>query len=110
MNTVNGMDEMTNMEIRIRQLRCIRSLDLIVIIVVKYEGFQIQSNVFAGVAGKNELNKLTQDLWHFRLGHLNVFDMRRMVKYNMVKGIENVEIKTDDKFCESCVVSKHARS
>lgn len=61
--------------------------------------FQIQPNVFAGVASGNDLNKLTQDLWHYRLGHLNVFDMKRMVKHKMVKGIENVEVKTDDKFC-----------
>lgn len=72
--------------------------------------FQIQRNVFAGVANENELNKLSQNLWHFRLGHLNVFDMKRMIKHNMIKGIENVQVNTDDKFCESCVVSKHTRS
>lgn len=72
--------------------------------------FHIRRNVFAGVADDDSLNKLSQNLWHFRLGHLNVFDMKRMIKFKMIDGIENVNVNVDDKFCESCVVSKHTRS
>lgn len=34
-----------------------------------------------------------QNLWHFRLGHLNVADMKRLIDKQMVGGISNKQIK-----------------
>lgn len=36
--------------------------------------------------------------------------MKRMIKFKMTNGIDNVNVNTDEKYCESCIMSKHARS
>lgn len=67
-------------------------------------------NVFAGFSGENKLNKFSQSLWHFRMGHLNAVDMKKMINQRMVDGLEQVRINTDSGFCESCVLGKQART
>lgn len=71
--------------------------------------FHVEHDVFAGVAGEDNLNHVSQILWHFRLGHLNVFDMKKLVNQQMVDGIDKLNMNTDAKFCESCVMGKQAK-
>lgn len=69
----------------------------------------IERSVFAGIADMEKLTKASQNLWHFRLGHLNVNDMKKMVNKNMATGLEKLKVDIDDKFCESCVLGKQSR-
>lgn len=71
--------------------------------------FHVEHSVFAGIAGEDNLKSVSQDLWHFRLGHLNLFDMKRMINREMVDGIDKVSVNTDERFCEPCVMGKHTR-
>lgn len=70
--------------------------------------FLMEGNVFAGIAGK-QVDDVTNNLWHFRLGHLNAADMKILMSKKMVDGINGMKINDDDKFCETCVFSKHTK-
>lgn len=70
----------------------------------------VDRNVFAGISSGNNLEKFSQSLWHCRMGHLNVFDMKKMISNQMIKGLEQVNVDTDSMFCESCVFSKQKRA
>lgn len=70
--------------------------------------FNIERNIFAGIAS-DSVNQATQSVWHFRLGHINAFDLKKMINKNMVNGIENINVNTDKEVCESCVLGKDAR-
>lgn len=72
--------------------------------------FLVDSGDFAGLSCGQSKGKVSQNLLHFRLGHLNVTDMKRMISRNMVSGLENCEINTDKKFCETCILGKHSKS
>lgn len=72
--------------------------------------FQVERNIFAGISDKQSLNNVNQNLWHFRLGHLNAFDMKKMISHQMVNGMEQITVDTDTKFCEDCVYDKQAKS
>lgn len=71
--------------------------------------FAVERNVFAGFAGENDLKQANQSLWHFRLGHVNAFDMKKMITNKMVSGMDTIDVNTNDKFCETCVLGKHTR-
>lgn len=71
--------------------------------------FYVERSVFAGIAGEEQLNKASQNLWHFRLAHLNVSDMKKMVNQNMAIGLDKLKVNIDEKFCESCVIGKQTR-
>jgi len=47
-------------------------------------------------------------LWHLRFGHLHHGGLKRLAKKNMVHGLLNMDY--EGKFCEECVLSKHART
>lgn len=49
-------------------------------------------NNFAGVSGNNS-TKISQSLLHHRLGHLNVYDMKKMVNGKFVTGLDNINIQ-----------------
>lgn len=66
--------------------------------------FQVEKKVFAGIANDEKRN-----LWHARLCHLNIHDMKRMVTKEMAIGIEKFVMNTDEKFCEPCVFGKQCR-
>lgn len=72
--------------------------------------FQVERNIFAGISSETNLKHATQNLWHFRLGHLNPFDMKKLINYKMVNGMQDVTIDDDSKFCESCVYGKQTKS
>lgn len=63
-------------------------------------------NEFAGLS--SEQNS-TQNTWHFRLGHLNVNDMKKLVDRNMALGLDKLNVNVIKKFCEPCVLGKQAR-
>ena len=46
-------------------------------------------------------------LWHLRFCHLHHVYLKELVKKNMVHGLPNMDFEV--KFCEECVLSKHAR-
>ena len=49
-------------------------------------------------------------LWHKRMGHLGVKNLRKLVKENMGTGIEFKDTVKDEKFfCESCIIGKQKR-
>lgn len=72
--------------------------------------FQLEHGSFAGFTGEDNLKSVSQDLWHFRLGHLNVFDMKKMINNEMVDGMDKMDVNTNERFCEPCVMGKHTRS
>jgi len=47
-------------------------------------------------------------LWHLRFGHLHHGGLKELVKKNMVHGLPNIDY--EGKFCEECVLNKHART
>ena len=47
-------------------------------------------------------------LWYFRFGHLHHGDLKELAKKNMVHGLPNMDFES--KFCEECVLNKHART
>lgn len=44
--------------------------------------FRVEQTLFAELTGEKLLNNVSKSLWHFRLGHLNTHDMKRMVTNN----------------------------
>lgn len=71
--------------------------------------FHVDNNVFAGYTGEGNLHKISQSLWHFRLGHLNTNDMKKLAS-KMADGFDRVNVESDLKLCESCVFGKQTRS
>lgn len=67
--------------------------------------FNLVQYEFAGLSG--ERNSM-QNSWHFRLGHLNVNDMKKLVDRKMAHGLDKLKVDTHNKFCESCVLGKQA--
>lgn len=49
-------------------------------------------------------------MWHFRLGHLNANDLKKLVNNQMANGLDKINTNGELKFCESCVVGKHTRT
>ena len=47
-------------------------------------------------------------LWHLCFGHLHHGRLKKLAKKNMVHGLPNMDF--EGKFCEECVLSKHART
>lgn len=68
--------------------------------------FQVEKSIFAGVA---DVKHFSQNLWHSRLCHLNVFDMKKLIGQNMVTGMDKINVDTAEKFCESCVMGKQSK-
>lgn len=55
----------------------------------------------------NVVQKLDLKTWHERLGHLNVKEIQKMCRNNVITG---VDLSASDKFiCEGCAYGKHAR-
>lgn len=71
--------------------------------------FHVRQNIFAGIANESNLGKLSRNLWHFRLAHLNAADMKTMTTRKMVDGLDKIDVGTNDDFCESCVKGKQTR-
>lgn len=68
----------------------------------------VDNNVFAGFTGEKTLHKISHSLWHFRLAHLNATAMKKLVN-RMADGLDKVNVDSDHKLCESCVLGKHTR-
>lgn len=71
--------------------------------------FHIDRNIFAGVTNDVGLNEATHRLWHYRLGHLNAIDLKRMASLDIVDGMKKLVIDDDNQLCDSCVMSKQTR-
>lgn len=70
--------------------------------------FQLEDN-FAGITnGENDAT--TQRLFHYRMGHLNAFDMHKLISRQMVPGLKPTKIDTNARFCESCVYGKQTKT
>lgn len=67
------------------------------------------SNVFAGLTGQKNVQKVSKQLWHFRLAHLNAVDMRKLVN-KIANELERVNVDCYLDFCESCVLAKHTHA
>lgn len=70
--------------------------------------FHVNDDTFAGLSGENGVQKASQNLWHFRLGHLNTGDMKKLVNFS--DGMR-VNVSNESHIvCESCVFGKQTRS
>ncbi|XP_062118940.1 uncharacterized protein LOC133832644 [Humulus lupulus] len=49
------------------------------------------------------------DLWHYRLGHLNFRDLKRIVKLQAVRGIPEMKV-TRDRLCGPCQLGKQTKA
>ena len=49
-------------------------------------------------------------LWHCRLGHLGMNNMDKLIDENMVNGMDGVNNKKENQFCEACAKGKQHRS
>ncbi|XP_062094311.1 uncharacterized protein LOC133800368 [Humulus lupulus] len=49
------------------------------------------------------------DLWHYRLGHLNFRDLKRIVKLQAVRGIPEMKV-TRDRLCGPCQLRKQTKA
>lgn len=73
----------------------------------------VDQSIFAGFSDENNIHRVSQSLWHFRLSHLNVFDMKSLIDYQMIDGISKINVDTKSRFChhdETCVMGKQTRS
>lgn len=70
--------------------------------------FHMDADGFAGLSGENKSQKLCQSLWHFRLGHLNTADMKKLVGFS--DGMQINVSATANEVCEPCVFGKQTRS
>lgn len=66
-----------------------------------YEATLQVEKAFAGIVDRD-----SQKLWHARLAHLNVYDMKKMIANDMATGLEKFIVNIDEKFCEPCVGGK----
>lgn len=73
-----------------------------------YEVILYKANIQSVCLSYNETNA-EQNLWHFRMGHLNVNDMKRLIDHNMASGLDKIKIERESEFCESCVLGKQTR-
>lgn len=71
--------------------------------------FQLENDVFAGISGEAKINTVTQNLWHFRLGHLNLADMQKMIRKEMALGMDSITVNTDSEPCEPCIYGKQSK-
>lgn len=70
--------------------------------------FHVDDAGFAGLSGEDNAQKVCQNLWHFRLGHLNAADMKKLVDFS--DGMR-VNVSTEaNAVCEPCVFGKQTRS
>lgn len=67
--------------------------------------FEVAKDNFVGMVGNDGIRS-TQRSWHSRFGHLNMFDLEKLVSSQMVDGMDQVNMDTNTKFCESCVYGK----
>lgn len=67
--------------------------------------FDVKKPGFAAITDKREIG--TSNLWHFRLGHLNLNDMKRLMNQSKLNGLN--KINSGLSFCECCVLSKQTR-
>ncbi|XP_062106271.1 uncharacterized protein LOC133817703 [Humulus lupulus] len=49
------------------------------------------------------------DLWHYRLGHLNYRDLKRIVKLRVVRGVLELKVNRD-RLCGPCQLGKQIRA
>lgn len=61
---------------------------------------------FASILDEKNVHKISQTLWHFRLGHLNTFDIKKLIRHQIADEIVKMYIDTESRFCESCVMGK----
>lgn len=55
-----------------------------------------------------EIESSIHTLWHRRYGHIGNTGLKKLVKYNMVEGIEKFQLIKID-FCEPCIKGKMSR-
>ena len=56
---------------------------------------------------RTSLDKL--DLWHYRLGHINFRDLKRLVKSQAVRGVPDINASRD-RICGPCQLGKQTRT
>lgn len=57
----------------------------------------------------NVTSNFSQNLWHYRLGHLNIVDIKKLVDRKMVDGLDKVKLANEADFCEPCMFGKQTR-
>jgi hypothetical protein len=76
------------------------------------DGYTSNMNSSFRKAKKRVISKATSketELWHRRLGHLGIENMKRLLKEDMVTGIPHDSWTKDDCHCEGCMWGRQAR-
>jgi len=50
----------------------------------------------------------TLETWHYRLGHMNIRDLRHAIRSGVIRGIDDVKLSGDFE-CETCIKGKMSR-
>jgi len=71
-------------------------------------GITLPMTEFAGLASSSTC-PLDITLWHRRLGHLNIADVKQLLSKDLVTGMDVVQHSQFDPICEPCLEGKHTR-
>lgn len=71
--------------------------------------FSIEKGEFAGLTKAENKTISSQKFWHFRLAHLNMADIKKLVDGDMVNGIGGLKINLNERFCEPCIMGKQTK-
>jgi len=69
----------------------------------------VDKNNSANISSEENMRQSSQKLWHFRLGHLNARDMKKLVDRKMADGLSRKVTDVESDFCESCVFGRKTR-
>ena len=73
---------------------------------VAQDSAELKTGENAAVDGNTDKNV---ELWHRRLGHCSLDEIRKLIKHDLVEGLPKISSRTEG-ICEPCAKGKHAKS
>ncbi|XP_060974085.1 uncharacterized protein LOC133039254 [Cannabis sativa] len=96
-----------NLSVSFTKTQCLVSSDGCVVLTGNRTVDQCYAMCNTIVCNRTFLDK--PDLWHYRLGHLNYRDLRRLVKLQAVKGIPDMKV-SKERVCGPCQLGKQHKA
>ncbi|KAM6553934.1 hypothetical protein CsatB_014696 [Cannabis sativa] len=96
-----------NLSVSFTKTQCLVSSDGCVVLTGNKTVDQCYAMCNTIVCNRTFLDK--PDLWHYRLGHLNYRDLRRLVKLQAVKGIPDMKV-SKERVCGPCQLGKQHKA
>ncbi|XP_060965625.1 uncharacterized protein LOC133034539 [Cannabis sativa] len=96
-----------NLSVSFTKTQCLVSSDGCVVLTGNRTVDQCYAVCNTIVCNRTFLDK--PDLWHYRLGHLNYRDLRRLVKLQAVKGIPDMKV-SKERVCGPCQLGKQHKA